>query len=166
LITIENLNSKEKYQKEYKEKFNWELYSFPIENKHTDSVVIFNLNFKKVNLPCELLEKIDFVLKTNYRFKMNGSFKEIKSIHYSLVTSSTESKEVMQVYIIKMKTKKGANDLFGLFNQKIFGKDAQALQKGKSIVISTGKTCLNISSQFFSTLSKKMIFRKLSPSSN
>lgn len=145
---INDFSSLEKYRNENLQLFGMEIYNFPIEK----TIEKNNGYFQEINGTPKYIENINLIFKNNgQKFKTDGRYLNIEKVYYSLITTSHESKHVVQVYLFTMANHKAAKDLFNISAQGCGNsKLVYAYRKGKFVVI--------INCGFFNVLASKVIF--------
>jgi hypothetical protein len=145
---INDFSSLEKYRNENFQLFGMEIYNFPIEK----TIEKTNNYFKEIIGTPKYIENINHIIKNNgQKFKTDGGYLNIEKVYYSLITTSHESKHVVQFYLFKMTNLKSAKDLFNLSAQGCGNsKLVYAYRNGKFVVI--------INCGFFNILASKIIF--------
>lgn len=139
--TLENLNSKEKYRIESKEKFGKDLdiYSFvynvkpSIKKKHLFGEYYFLELKKKCNFLKELKTKFSYLNDNN---KSKKSLNNVKSIYYTLITRKKDTKEVNTTFIVQMKNESFAKTFYNAVkNPNVFRKSLFALRKNNIVIV-------------------------------
>lgn len=163
LIAIPDLNSKEKFREEKMKRFNTDIYSFYIEeNISTDRISMRNF-FKEIKDSIKLVNAMDVGIQLTTYIKSNWKFKDVEKAYCALFGNlSIHDEGVIQIYILKMKNKSAANDLFSIVKQGIRSrKCAYVLQKGKNVVVINVQYYHNMAYRFLKCLDKEICFNKV-----
>lgn len=154
IITIKDLESKEKFRIESKEKFGNDLdiykFVYPIKSSIKKSLFLENFFFFELKKNCKFFKD----LKTKFSFlsdnnKSKKSLKHVKSIHYTIITRKRETNEVNLTFIVRMRNEHFAKTFYhAIINPNVFRKNLFAIRKNNLVII--------FYSSYFHTLSSEI----------